>query len=69
MRSIQLLLLILCLVNTPAFAQEGGSSSLFKKLQGLGISLGQSNPQELLPPDEAFKIAVEARDGNTLIAT
>ena len=69
MRSIQLLLLILCLVNTPAFAQEGGSSSLFKKLQGLGISLGQSNPQELLPPDEAFKITVEARDGNTLIAT
>ena len=69
MRSIQLLLLILCLVNTPTFAQEGGSSSLFKKLQGLGISLGQSNPQELLPPDEAFKIAVEARDGNTLIAT
>ncbi|HLP81133.1 MAG TPA: protein-disulfide reductase DsbD N-terminal domain-containing protein, partial [Nitrosomonas sp.] len=50
-------------------AQENGSSSsLFSKLQGLGINLGQTNPQELLPPDEAFKISVEVRDGNTLIA-
>ncbi|WP_293006222.1 protein-disulfide reductase DsbD [Nitrosomonas sp.] len=68
MRLIQLLLLMLCLSCPQAFAQEGGSLNLFQKLQGLGINLGQSNPQELLPPDEAFKIAVEVRDGNTLIA-
>lgn len=68
MRFIQFLLLILCLANTNVFAQENGSFNLFQKLQGLGINLGQSNPQELLPPDEAFKISVEVRDGNTLIA-
>jgi len=57
-----------CLTSTPISAQESGSFNLFSKLQGLGINLGQSNPQELLPPDEAFKISVEVRDGNTLIA-
>ena len=68
MRLFQFLLLILCLISTPISAQESGSFSLFSKLQELGINLGQSNPQELLPPDEAFKITVEVRDGNTLIA-
>lgn len=67
MRLIHLLLLLL-LFCAPAFAQESGSFSLLQKLQGLGINLGQSNPQELLPPDEAFKISVEVRDGQTLIA-
>ncbi|MDP3279520.1 MAG: protein-disulfide reductase DsbD [Nitrosomonas sp.] len=68
MRLFQFLLLIVCLTSTPISAQESGSFSLFSKLQGLGINLGQSNPQELLPPDEAFKITVEVRNGNTLIA-
>ncbi len=68
MRLFQLLLLILCLASANVSAQENGSFSLFQKLQGLGINLGQSNQQELLPPDEAFKISVEVRDGNTLIA-
>jgi thiol:disulfide interchange protein DsbD len=68
MRLFQFLLLIACLGSTPVSAQESGSFSLFSKLQELGINLGQSNPQELLPPDEAFKISVEVRDGNTLIA-
>ncbi|SFD97692.1 protein-disulfide reductase DsbD [Nitrosomonas sp. Nm166] len=69
MRLIHFLLLILCLTNVNVFAQESGSFSLFQKLQGLGINLGQSNPQELLPPDEAFKISVEVHDANTLIAS
>lgn len=30
---------------------------------------GESPEQELLPPDEAFKVSVEARDADTLIAT
>ncbi|MGZ0019855.1 protein-disulfide reductase DsbD [Nitrosomonas sp. wSCUT-2] len=68
MRLIQLLLLLLAMSCTQAVAQESGSFSLLQKLQGLGINLGQSNPQELLPPDEAFKITVEVRDGQTLIA-
>lgn len=68
MRLFQLLLLLACLTGTHVSAQENGSFSLLSKLQGLGINLGQTNPQELLPPDEAFKISVEVRDGNTLIA-
>lgn len=69
MRLFQFLLLMICFAGASVSAQENGSSSsLFSKLQGLGINLGQTNPQELLPPDEAFKISVEVRDGNTLIA-
>ena len=60
-------LLIFSLTSTPAVAQEGGFS-LFSKLQELGINLGQQNPQELLPPDEAFQIAVDVRDASTLVA-
>lgn len=55
-------------MSVNAIAQENSSSGLFSKLQQLGIKLGQSNPQELLPPDEAFKISVEVRDGQTLVA-
>ncbi len=58
----------LYLMSVNAIAQENSSSGLFSKLQQLGIKLGQSNPQELLPPDEAFKISVEVRDGQTLVA-
>ena len=68
MRLIHFLFLIVCLTGNQATAQETGSFNLLQKLQGLGINLGQTNPQELLPPDEAFKITVEVRDGNTLIA-
>ena len=60
-------LLLFTLISTPAAAQEGGFS-LFSKLQELGISLGQQNQEELLPPDEAFKVSVNVRDANTLIA-
>jgi len=63
-----LLLLTLSSMGSSAFAQENSSSSLFSKLQQLGINLGQSNSQELLPPDEAFKISVEVQDGQTLVA-
>ncbi len=68
MRLIQFLLLLFCLTSTNIAAQESGSFNLFSKLQELGINLGQSNQQELLPPDEAFKMSVEVRDANTLIA-
>ncbi|MCC8996659.1 MAG: protein-disulfide reductase DsbD [Nitrosomonas sp.] len=63
-----ILLSPLYLMSVNAIAQENSSSGLFSKLQQLGIKLGQSNPQELLPPDEAFKISVEVRDGQTLVA-
>ena len=63
-----LLFSALLLMSVTTYAQESSSSSLFSKLQQLGIKLGQSNPQELLPPDEAFKISIEVRDGQTLVA-
>ncbi len=67
MHLFSIFLLLLSLTSSPVVAQEGGFS-LFSKLQELGINLGQHNPQELLPPDEAFKISVDVRDANTLIA-
>jgi len=60
--------LLFSLTCSYANAQESSSSGLFSKLQALGISLGQNDQQELLPPDEAFKVSLEVRDANTLIA-
>ena len=68
MRLIQFLILLFFLASTNVSAQEGGSFSLFSKLQEMGINLGQQNQQALLPPDEAFKMSIEVRDANTLIA-
>ncbi len=67
MHLFSIFLLLFSLTSTPAAAQENGFS-LFSKLQELGINLGQQNQQELLPPDEAFKMSVDVRDENTLIA-
>ncbi|MDH5553512.1 MAG: protein-disulfide reductase DsbD [Nitrosomonas sp.] len=69
MRLIHFLLLLFCLTSANVSAQESSSFNLFSKLQELGISLGQSNQQELLPPDQAFKLSVDVRDAHTLIAT
>lgn len=68
MRLIHFLLLLFCLTSVNVSAQESSSFNLFSKLQEMGISLGQSNQQALLPPDQAFKLSVEVRDAHTLIA-
>ena len=68
MRLIQFLILLICLTSANVSAQENSSFNLFSKLQEMGISLGQSNQQELLPPDQAFQLSVEVRDAHTLIA-
>lgn len=68
MRLIQFLILLFFLASTNVSAQEDGSFSLFSKLQEMGINLGQQDQQALLPPDEAFKMSIEVRDANTLIA-
>ncbi len=68
MRLIQFLILLICLTSANVSAQEGGSFNLFSKLQEMGITLGQSNQKELLPPDQAFQLSVEVRDARTLIA-
>ncbi|WP_090334101.1 protein-disulfide reductase DsbD [Nitrosomonas sp. Nm51] len=69
MHLFPVLILLFSLTSPNAVAQESGSfGSLFSKLQQLGINLGQSNQAELLPPDEAFRMTLEVRDANTLVA-
>lgn len=68
MRLIQFLILLIFLASANVSAQEGSSFNLFSKLQEMGITLGQSNQQELLPPDQAFQLSIEVRDAHTLIA-
>lgn len=67
MRWIKTILLLLCLVSTHTLAEESSSGGLMSILQRLGVSSEQTE-QELLPPDEAFKLSLEVRDDRTLIA-
>ncbi|WP_350281934.1 protein-disulfide reductase DsbD [Nitrosomonas sp.] len=67
MRWIKTILLLLCLVSTHTLAEESSSGGLMSFLQRLGVSSEQTE-QELLPPDEAFKLSLEVRDDRTLIA-
>jgi thiol:disulfide interchange protein DsbD len=60
-----LLLLFFCSVSV--FAQERQSSGLLSGLKQLSASFDQAE-QELLPPDQAFKLTVRVRDANTLVA-
>lgn len=59
-------IILLCFSSAYAFAEEK-PSSLLSVLERLGASFGKTQ-QELLPPDEAFKLSLEVRDANTLIA-
>ncbi|SFO13540.1 thiol:disulfide interchange protein DsbD [Nitrosospira briensis] len=59
------LLLFFCSVSV--FAQERQSSGFLSGLKQLGASFDQTE-QELLPPDQAFKLTVKVRDANTLVA-
>lgn len=67
MRWIKTILLLLCLVSTHTMAEENSSGGLMNILQRLGVVAEQAE-QELLPPDEAFKLSLEIRDDRTLIA-
>ena len=60
-------LLLLVFLGTSALAQEKSSFGFLSELQRLGSSLDQTE-QELLPPDQAFKLTVRVQDENTLIA-
>ena len=62
-------LLLLCFLSTSAFAEEGKTSGFLSGLQQLRSTFDQDQEeQELLPPDEAFKLKVKVRDANTLVA-
>ena len=50
-----------------AFAEEEKPSGILSGLKQLGASLTQDE-QELLPPDQAFKLTIKVRNAHTLIA-
>ena len=61
------LLLLLCVTSINAFAEEEKPSGILSGLKQLGASFTQDE-QELLPPDQAFKLTIKVRSANTLIA-
>ncbi|HEY6043400.1 MAG TPA: protein-disulfide reductase DsbD, partial [Nitrosospira sp.] len=67
MRLSRHFLLLLCFFSLNTSAEERTSFGFLSGLQRLGTSADQ-NEQELLPPDQAFKLTVRVRDENTLIA-
>ena len=67
MRLFPFLFVLFFFTVNPAIAQEEGRSGVMTLLQKLGANFGQAE-QELLPPDEAFKLAIEVKDEHTLIA-
>lgn len=67
MRLFPFLFVLFFFTINPAVAQEESRSGVMTLLQKLGANFGQAE-QELLPPDEAFKLAIEVKDERTLIA-
>jgi thioredoxin:protein disulfide reductase len=67
MHLIRFFLLLFCVISINAFAEKEKSSSILSELKQLGTSFTQ-NEQELLPPDQAFKLTVKVRSSDTLIA-
>ena len=66
-RLIQYVLLLLCFFSVNIFAEERKAFDFLSGLQQLGANFDQT-AQELLPPDQAFKLTVRVRDENTLVA-
>lgn len=66
-RLIQYILLLLCFSSMNVFAEERKAFDFLSGLQQLGANFDQPE-QELLPPDQAFKLTVKVRDENTLMA-
>jgi thiol:disulfide interchange protein DsbD len=67
MRLSRYFLLLLCFLSLNTSAEESTAFGFLSGLQRLGTSVDQSE-QELLPPDQAFKLTVSVRDENTLLA-
>jgi thiol:disulfide interchange protein DsbD len=66
-RLISSVMLLLCLCSMNIFAEERKAFDFLSGLQRLGAGFDQTE-QELLPPDQAFKVTVRVRDENTLVA-
>ena len=66
-RLTRYIMLLLCFFSTNVFAEEQKAFDFLSGLQRLGAGFKQAE-QELLPPDQAFKLTVRVRDENTLVA-
>jgi thiol:disulfide interchange protein DsbD len=67
MHLIRFFLLLFCVTSINSFAEKEKSSGILSELKQLGTNFTQ-NEQELLPPDQAFKLTVRVRSEDTLIA-
>ena len=67
MHLIRFFLLLCCITSINSFAEEEKPSGILSGLKQLGASLTQDE-QELLPPDQAFKLTIKVRSAHTLIA-
>ena len=67
MHLIRFFLLLCCITSINSFAEEEKPSGILSGLKQLGASLTQDE-QELLPPDQAFKLTITVRSAHTLIA-
>ncbi len=67
MHLIRFFLLLICVTSINAFAEKEKSSGILSELKQLSTNFIQ-NEQELLPPDQAFKLTVKVRSADTLIA-
>ena len=67
MHLIRLFLLLLCFISINTFAENEKPSGLLSGIKQLGTSFA-NNEQELLPPDQAFKLTIKVRNENTLVA-
>uniref|UniRef100_A0A1W6ST76 Thiol:disulfide interchange protein DsbD n=1 Tax=Nitrosospira lacus TaxID=1288494 RepID=A0A1W6ST76_9PROT len=67
MHLIRYILVLIYFFSINAFAEEKTSSGFLSGLKQLGAAFDQDE-QELLPPDQAFKLTVRVRDENTLVA-
>ncbi|MEE8327393.1 MAG: protein-disulfide reductase DsbD [Nitrosomonadaceae bacterium] len=63
----RIFLLLFCVTSINAFAEKEKSSGILSELKQIGTNFIQ-NEQELLPPDQAFKLTVKVRSADTLIA-
>lgn len=64
---IRFFLLFLCFISFDAFAENEKLSRLLSGTKQINTS-SVENEQGLLPPDQAFKLAIKVRNENTLVA-
>lgn len=67
MHLIRFFLLFLCFISFDAFAENEKLSRLLSGTKQINTS-SVENEQGLLPPDQAFKLAIKVRNENTLVA-